>query len=86
MRYKLLGRSGLRVSELALGTMTFGPEWGWGTDKDESRRILHAYAEAGVIARLGKCSLDWCLVEAEMSKGWVEKRTLWGVKPEEIRD
>ena len=30
MRYKLLGRSGLRVAELALGTMTFGPEWGLG--------------------------------------------------------
>jgi aryl-alcohol dehydrogenase-like predicted oxidoreductase len=29
MRYKLLGRSGLRVSELALGTMTFGEDWGW---------------------------------------------------------
>jgi len=30
MRYKLLGKSGLRVSELALGTMTFGEDWGWG--------------------------------------------------------
>ena len=30
MRYKLLGRTGLRVSELCLGTMTFGVEWGWG--------------------------------------------------------
>ena len=29
MRYKLLGRSGLRVSELCLGTMTFGDDWGW---------------------------------------------------------
>jgi aryl-alcohol dehydrogenase-like predicted oxidoreductase len=47
MRYKLLGRSGLRVSELALGTMTFGPEWGWGADKGESRRIFDAFAEAG---------------------------------------
>lgn len=28
MRYKLLGRSGLRVSELCLGTMTFGEDWG----------------------------------------------------------
>ena len=28
MKYRLLGRSGLRVSELALGTMTFGEEWG----------------------------------------------------------
>jgi aryl-alcohol dehydrogenase-like predicted oxidoreductase len=47
MRYKLLGRSGLRVSEMALGTMTFGPEWGWGADKDESRRMFDAYVEAG---------------------------------------
>ncbi len=29
MKYMLLGRSGLRVSELALGTMTFGEDWGW---------------------------------------------------------
>ena len=47
MRYKLLGRSGLRVSELALGTMTFGPEWGWGADADESRRIFERFDEAG---------------------------------------
>lgn len=47
MRYKLLGRSGVRVSELALGTMTFGPENDWGADRDESRRMFDAYAEAG---------------------------------------
>lgn len=47
LRYQLLGRSGLRVSELALGTMTFGPDWGWGADLDESRRIFERYAEAG---------------------------------------
>ncbi len=47
MRYRLLGRSGLRVSELALGTMTFGEEWGWGASKAESRRMFDAYAEAG---------------------------------------
>jgi aryl-alcohol dehydrogenase-like predicted oxidoreductase len=47
MRYKLFGRSGLRVSELALGTMTFGPDWGWGAEKDESRAMFDAYAEAG---------------------------------------
>ena len=47
MRYKLLGRSGLRVSELALGTMTFGDDWGWGANADESRAIFDAYAEAG---------------------------------------
>jgi aryl-alcohol dehydrogenase-like predicted oxidoreductase len=45
MRYKLLGRSGLRVSELSLGTMTFGEEWGWGSNRDESRKIFDAYVE-----------------------------------------
>ncbi|UBU16979.1 aldo/keto reductase [Nonomuraea gerenzanensis] len=45
--YRLLGRSGLRVSPLALGTMTFGTDWGWGADQDESRRIFDAYAERG---------------------------------------
>ncbi len=47
MRYKLLGKSGLRVSELALGTMTFGEDWGWGADKATSRAIFEAFAEAG---------------------------------------
>lgn len=47
MNYRLLGRSGLRVSELSLGTMTFGEEWGWGTAKDEARKIYDAYREAG---------------------------------------
>ena len=47
MRYKLLGNSGLRVSELCLGTMTFGEEWGWGSSKDQSRDILGAFFEAG---------------------------------------
>ncbi|PRX98873.1 aldo/keto reductase [Allonocardiopsis opalescens] len=47
MRYKLLGRTGIRVSELCLGTMTFGEAWGWGAAKEESGRILEAFAEAG---------------------------------------
>ncbi|MBL8658895.1 MAG: aldo/keto reductase [Rhodospirillales bacterium] len=45
--YRLLGRSGLRVSPLCLGTMTFGPEWGWGADKETSRAIFNAYVERG---------------------------------------
>lgn len=45
--YRLLGRSGLRVSPLSLGTMTFGSDWGWGSDRDGSRRIFDAYAERG---------------------------------------
>ena len=47
LRYHLLGRSGLRVSELGLGTMTFGTDWGWGADADESRRIFDRYVEVG---------------------------------------
>jgi aryl-alcohol dehydrogenase-like predicted oxidoreductase len=47
MRYRLLGNSGLRVSEAALGTMTFGDEWGWGSAKDEARQVYDAYREAG---------------------------------------
>ena len=47
MRYKILGRSGLRVSELALGTMTFGEDWGWGASHDESRKVFDAYVAAG---------------------------------------
>lgn len=47
MRYKLLGKSGLRVSELCLGTMTFGEEWGWGASKDVSRKIFDAFVNKG---------------------------------------
>lgn len=47
MRYKLLGKSGLRVSELALGTMTFGEDWGWGASRDESARIFDKFVAAG---------------------------------------
>ncbi|PQA87686.1 aldo/keto reductase [Hyphococcus luteus] len=47
MRYKLLGRTGLRVSEAALGTATFGTAWGWGAEEKEARKIFNRYAEAG---------------------------------------
>ncbi len=47
MRYKLLGRTGLRVSELCLGTMTFGEDWGWGASKEECRGMFEVFAEAG---------------------------------------
>ena len=47
MRYRLLGNSGLRVSEASLGTMTFGEDWGWGSAKDEAQKIYETYREAG---------------------------------------
>ncbi|HKU05679.1 MAG TPA: aldo/keto reductase [Bradyrhizobium sp.] len=46
-QYRLLGRSGLRVSPLALGTMTFGQDWGWGADESEARDIFDAYVDRG---------------------------------------
>jgi aryl-alcohol dehydrogenase-like predicted oxidoreductase len=45
--YYTLGRSGLRVSRLTLGTMTFGTEWGFGVDKETARRLFDVYIEAG---------------------------------------
>jgi aryl-alcohol dehydrogenase-like predicted oxidoreductase len=47
MHYKLLGPSGLRVSELCLGTMTFGETWGWGASREESRKQFDLFAEMG---------------------------------------
>lgn len=47
MRYKLLGKTRLRVSEIALGARTFGAERAWGASKDESRKIFDAYIAAG---------------------------------------
>lgn len=44
--YRTLGRSGLVVSPLCLGTMTFGPG-PWGADEDTSRSIFDAYRTAG---------------------------------------
>jgi aryl-alcohol dehydrogenase-like predicted oxidoreductase len=42
-----LGRSGLRVSDICLGTMSFGERWGFGADPATSHEILDAFAEAG---------------------------------------
>jgi aryl-alcohol dehydrogenase-like predicted oxidoreductase len=46
-RYYTLGRSGLRVSPLSLGTMTFGEDWGWGADERGSRRMFDSYLARG---------------------------------------
>src|SRR6202023_322215 len=47
MKYRLLGKSGLRVSEASLGTMSFGDEWGWGSPKAEAQKVYETYREAG---------------------------------------
>jgi aryl-alcohol dehydrogenase-like predicted oxidoreductase len=47
LRYTLLGRTGLRVSELCLGGMTLGERWGWGTSRETARAVVERFAEAG---------------------------------------
>ena len=47
MDYKLLGKTGIKVSELCLGTMTFGTDWNFGSDKEESQRVFDAFCNAG---------------------------------------
>jgi aryl-alcohol dehydrogenase-like predicted oxidoreductase len=47
MNYKTLGRSGLRVSPLCLGGMTFGEDWGWGAGEAESEKIIKRFVELG---------------------------------------
>lgn len=47
MRYKILGRSGLRVSQIALGTMTFGEAAEWSRPEAACRQVFDAYVEAG---------------------------------------
>ena len=47
MDYYTLGNTGLKVSRLALGTMTFGDDWGWGADEANARQLFDAYVEAG---------------------------------------
>ncbi|GAB3790004.1 aldo/keto reductase [Dyella agri] len=45
--YYTLGRSGLRISRLALGAMTFGENWGWGADERTARAMFDRYLAAG---------------------------------------
>lgn len=47
MKYTTFGKTGLQVSQVALGTGNFGTGWGYGADPDTSQAIFNAYAEAG---------------------------------------
>jgi aryl-alcohol dehydrogenase-like predicted oxidoreductase len=46
-QYMTLGRSGLKVSPLCLGAMTFGEDWGWGSSEETARAIFDAYIDKG---------------------------------------
>ncbi len=54
--------------------------------KPDDAAPVNARAEAGVIARLGECTLDWCWIRADGQKGWARKTALWGVAADEVRD
>lgn len=52
---------------------------------DEKASVV-ALAESGAIAKLGKCSIDWCEITASDADGWVQKSKIWGVDANETRD
>ena len=52
--------------------------------KPEAGAPVNARAEAGVIARLGECTRDFCRITADGYRGWAPKTALWGVLPDEI--
>ena len=54
--------------------------------RPEAAAPVVARAEAGVVARLGDCGLDWCQISAAGHGGWIEKARLWGVAREEVRE
>lgn len=47
MHYRIFGGTGLRVSELCLGTMTFGDAWAFGASGEDVRKIFARYVDAG---------------------------------------
>jgi SH3-like domain-containing protein len=54
--------------------------------KPEDDAPVNAHAEAGVVAKLGECTPDWCRVSTGGYRGWVRKSALWGVAPDETRE
>lgn len=54
--------------------------------KPDGSSTINAHAEAGVVARLGPCTPDWCKISSGRHRGWARKGALWGVEPDEVRD
>ena len=48
--------------------------------------LVKAKLELGVVANIRKCKKDWCEISADGYNGWVEKKHVWGVDPNEIID
>lgn len=53
--------------------------------KPSTEAAIKAYAETGVVARLGTCAPDWCKISASGIRGWVSKDQIWGVRRDELR-
>ncbi|MEM6825041.1 MAG: SH3 domain-containing protein [Pseudomonadota bacterium] len=77
MHYSLLSGARTVIVQEDMVAMSMKPEPG---------AQVNARAEAGVIARLGACTPDWCRISAEGRRGWVPKTSLWGVTPDELRN
>ena len=54
--------------------------------RPETNAPATAALEIGVVARLGKCNLEWCRLSSGGFKGWAPKARIWGVEPEELRE
>lgn len=54
--------------------------------KPDQKAPVVAQVQQGVVARLGKCSATWCKLTAGGQKGWASRASLWGIKPNEVRD
>ena len=67
--YMTLGRSGLKVSRFCLGAMTFGTEWGFGSEADEATRILDAYADRGGISSTPPISIPAAAANGSSATG-----------------
>ena len=87
MEYRNLGRSGLKVSELCLGTMQFG----WSVGEEESFDVLSAAFEAGInfIDTSPEYGVSEYRVGLALAEGWREKiylQTKVGSHPRFLRD
>jgi len=77
MHYALL--SGVRTVVVVVDRVTLRL-------KPSEAAAASAYADRGVIARLGECTLNWCRIDNSGYKGWVQKSSLWGVGANELRE
>ena len=54
--------------------------------RPDAQAPIRARAESGVVARLGDCKTEWCVIRIGRNRGWVRKAQLWGVTSDELRD